>query len=425
MGLYYSNTWRCQDFPFPSHISFASGIPWLTGTYIGYSITKNMGKTATFVHIFLLNCDDVKLRLVLFSRDNLTKIFAPVELKFWKGGKSEQREFEVLSDENIDPNYKLMAGCDEAPQLWYGMALLTSFIVGLGTLYGVGCILFWWGFIVANLLSAIMIIFLEAQIAITGFRFKPVIISRCLPVTSILANLLSRSHSVPIRLLYPSSPSQQTCTSPSSASTRSNKASCSCATSNSPACPAIPKTTFTAQMPSYIVGAIFNYIMMISIVISQREIVTSVADSNIGLGQNVQQYNTLAVDWSIAGDLFSVDTRYQRVTFALLVRIVVPFPFWIIPLHQDSLLRIHQLSVIHWYMGYLSVGINAAGACYLDFGVIAQLWPRKYHPHLLYQLQSPNVSRFGQWNQGGYVYYEFRAFWWKRQTSAVSNLGWE
>ncbi len=144
-----------------------------------------------------------------------------------------------------------------------------------------------------------------------------------------------------------------------------------------------PKATFTAQMTGCIVGAIFNYIMMISIVTNQREILTSIAGSNIWSGQNVQQYNTLAVAWSIAGDMFSVGARYQWVTLAFLVGIIVPVPFWL--LYRYTKARFFgyiNLSIILWYMGYLFVGINAAGTSYFAFGFLAQLWLRKYHPHL-------------------------------------------
>ena len=203
MALYYTNTWRSQDFPFLSQLLYdsssnatvfapynitniltpdneinkaalaANGIPWLTGTYIGYLITSNMGLTATLVHMFLWNYDDVKVGWAFISVENLKKALQPANWMFWKNGKSdEQRKFEILQDDEIDPHYKLMVDYDEVPQWWYGMVLVTSFAVGLGTLYGVGSTLPWWGYIVANLLSAIMILFFGAQMAMTGFQFN-------------------------------------------------------------------------------------------------------------------------------------------------------------------------------------------------------------------------------------------------------------
>jgi len=47
----------------------------------------------------------------------------------------------------------------------------------------------------------------------------------------------------------------------------------------------------------------------------------------------VQQYNTLAIAWSIAGDIFSIGARYQQVTIAYLSGFIVPVPFWLIYSH--------------------------------------------------------------------------------------------
>ena len=132
-----------------------------------------------------------------------------------------------------------------------------------------------------------------------------------------------------------------------------------------------------------VVGAIFNYIMMVSIVDNQFDILTSIEGSNIWSGQNIQQYNTLAVAWSIAGDMFSVGGRYQWVTLAFLLGFVVPFPFWI--MYRYTRIRFFEYinpSIILWYMGWLFVGSNASCGMYFVLGFLAQFWLRKYYPHL-------------------------------------------
>ncbi|TGO28370.1 hypothetical protein BPAE_0028g00170 [Botrytis paeoniae] len=50
-----------------------------------------------------------------------------------------------------------------------------------------------------------------------------------------------------------------------------------------------PKATFTAQMLGAAISAIFDYIMMKTIVTNQFHIFTSIERSNIWSGQNVQQ----------------------------------------------------------------------------------------------------------------------------------------
>lgn len=135
-----------------------------------------------------------------------------------------------------------------------------------------------------------------------------------------------------------------------------------------------PRSTFTAQMLGTIIGAIFDYIMMETIVDNQFDVLTSVEGSNIWSGQNVQQYNTLALAWSMAEHLFSVGARYQWVTISYLVGFVVPVPFWL--LYKKTKIRFFEyinLSIILWYMGWLFVGVNSSILSYFALGFFAQL----------------------------------------------------
>jgi hypothetical protein len=63
-------------------------------------------------------------------------------------------------------------GYKEVPQWWYGVVLVISFAVGLGTLYGIQSTLPWWGYIISNIFAAIFILFFGAQMGITGFQFN-------------------------------------------------------------------------------------------------------------------------------------------------------------------------------------------------------------------------------------------------------------
>ena len=109
MGLYYSNTFRAQDFPFlaqqlldgssngtnfvtynqtsilnakfevDDQLLAAQGIPYLTASYLGYLITSNMGFTATFVHMLLWNFDDIKHGWQWLSPSNLKAKFSDLK----------------------------------------------------------------------------------------------------------------------------------------------------------------------------------------------------------------------------------------------------------------------------------------------------------------------------------------------------------
>lgn len=142
-----------------------------------------------------------------------------------------------------------------------------------------------------------------------------------------------------------------------------------------------PRATFTAQMTGSVVGALFNYIMMLSIVRNQAPVLTSIEGTNIWSGQNIQQLNTLAIAWSMAGDLFGVGARYQWVTLAFLVGFLAPLPFWVAyRFYPHPVFKYLNTSIILWTMGYLFVGTNASITSYFAIGFFAQGWLRRKRP---------------------------------------------
>lgn len=144
-----------------------------------------------------------------------------------------------------------------------------------------------------------------------------------------------------------------------------------------------PKATFTAQMLGAVIGGVLNYIMMRTIVSNQFEILTSIQGSNIWSGQNVQQYNTLAIAWSMAADMFSIGARYEWVTISYFLGFLAPLPFWLLHRYtKKEIFEYFNLSIILWYMGWLFVGINSSIFSYFVIGFLAQWWVRKWHPRL-------------------------------------------
>jgi len=204
MGLYYTNTWRSQDFPFLSQLLFDTtsnasnfvpynetlifnsdfqvnntlvdevGIPYLTGSYIGYLITSNAGLTATLVHMLLWNYADIKMGWAFVNKKNLQRLIKPSTYKFWKlsGTRTEQEKQALLDDPTIDPHYKLMINYDEVPSVWYFLAFAASFIAGITCLYVMKSTLPWWGLIVGLMITTVFMLFFGAQYAITGFMFN-------------------------------------------------------------------------------------------------------------------------------------------------------------------------------------------------------------------------------------------------------------
>jgi OPT family oligopeptide transporter len=255
-------------------------------------------------------------------------------------------------------------GYKEVPQWWYAVVLVLAFAIGMGTLYAIESTLPWWGFIISNIFAAIFILFFGAQMGITGFQFNQQ------PILQMLAGYLHPGK--PLANMYFTvfgfNGVQQ-----GQWLLRDLKLAQLAHLS--------PRSTFVAQVLGTVIGAIFDYIMMQTIVTNQFEILTSIEGSNIWSGQNVQQYNTLALAWSIAKDMFSVGARYEWVTLAYLVGFLAPLPFYF--LYRWTKLRIFEylnFSIILWYMGWLFVGVNASILSYFVLGFVAQWYLRRYKP---------------------------------------------
>lgn len=249
MGLYYSNTWRAQDFPFlaqqlldgssngtvfvtydqlailndqfvvdPAKLA-AQGAPWLTASYLGYLVTSNMGFTATFVHMLLWNFDDIKQGWTWLSPANLRRSLANGGWKFWKNQESPEARYERMqSDEKLDPHYRLMMRnlYREVPLWWWGAVLAICWAVGLGSLYALKSTLPWWGFIISTLMMTIFLLFFGAQYGITGFQYNIQPICQTLAGYMFPGRPLASMIPFPHILLFSANPQIQICISPAS-----------------------------------------------------------------------------------------------------------------------------------------------------------------------------------------------------------------
>ncbi|EGO56086.1 hypothetical protein NEUTE1DRAFT_64387 [Neurospora tetrasperma FGSC 2508] len=398
MGLYYSNIWRGMDFPFMSQLLYDGssnstnyvvynetlimnsdftidtdavdkvGVPYLTATYVNYLITTNASLTATLVHMLLWNYDDVSKAWSWITLDKLKSLLKPSTYFFWKstGARTEAEKEAIRQDPTIDPHYRLMVDYDEVPSSWYFVVFVISIIVGIVCLYVMKSTLPWWGFIIGTLLLIVLIIFFGAQSAITGFtvNMQPVMqmLAGYMFPGKPLANMYFTTYtynglSQGILLLRDLKLAQQ------------NKLS--------------PRATFTTQMIGCVIGALLNYVMMISIVKNQAPLLKSAEGSNVWSGAQVQQFNTLAIAWAIAPKMFSIGARYQWVTAAYLVGFLAPLPFYIMHRFVFPRQRIWSYlntSIILWYLGELFVGLNASITSYYILGAFGQFYLRRYRP---------------------------------------------
>ena len=115
-----------------------NGLPSITGTYMAYIITSNMGLTAALTHMMLWNRSDIRQGWAFVSLAKFKKLAEPTTWMFWKNIETpEERLARKESDPTLDPHYKLMLRNKyrECPQWWWFTVAALAWAVGLGSLY--------------------------------------------------------------------------------------------------------------------------------------------------------------------------------------------------------------------------------------------------------------------------------------------------
>lgn len=203
--MYYGNIWRAKDFPLLSQLLFSpksnsthyvvyqqnaildsqgivddaqvqqEGIPYMAASFAQYVLTENLAITATITHMLLYNWDDLKCA---WSGVTLAKLRRLVRAETWMPWKKQQKE--GMSEEekrDLDPHYRLMLKYNPAPDWWFGIIFFVATAAGLVCIQQTNSGMQWWAFLIAISMAWVFILFIGAQVAITGFGA---------PVTSVI-----------------------------------------------------------------------------------------------------------------------------------------------------------------------------------------------------------------------------------------------
>ncbi|KAG1756630.1 OPT oligopeptide transporter protein-domain-containing protein [Suillus paluster] len=387
VAVFYTNIWESQNFPFLAQLLFyengtvydqtlimnsnyevdpalvaEQGLPYYAGTWIINLLSTNLGLAATFTHLLLWNKDDLRAAWSWMNMDTLRSWRANFDWKFWK--HSGKREVPI-NIENLDPHYREMLKYPDAPNSWYLVTFVLSFVVGLVVIYKTNSTLPWWGFVIAVLLASVSILFFGALYAITGIGLSIQTLVQMIagylhngrPMANMFFVLYSYNTVSQALLLLRDLKIAQYAKLP-------------------------PRAAFTAQIIGTLLGAVLNYVLMNSIIDNQREILLSVQGTNIWSGQQPQSYNSQAIAWGgLAHELFSTGQRYQWVPLSYLIGLVAPLPFWIIHRYWPKLrMDYYYTPIICAYIGWLCVGINSSVLSYYAIAFLSQWWLRTRYP---------------------------------------------
>ncbi|KAI0822753.1 OPT oligopeptide transporter [Trametes gibbosa] len=367
-SVYYGNLWRAKDFPFMSQAIFAEdgtqynqtglltngkfdpvkyeqlGPAFFSATNALYLITSNLSLGATFTHVFFWHWADIKPFLKTFNPWNRTPLVVH------------------------DPHYEKMKIYKQVPRWWYFVLLACAYAIAQATNYEGHSGLPWWALTVILLISLVLSLLFSTLAATIGFKeftssangFYQMITAYMVPGEPI-ANMYGA--------LYGQHPQGQ----------------CIAMLSDLKLGQYVklpPRITFSMQILGTIVGAILNYVMMISIIDANRDALLSISGTRLWSGQNAQGYNSNAISWGgLAPQMFGAKSVYHMVPISLAIGVFLPLPFiaaWYI--WPKGGFENFSTPIILQYSCYLSVGINTSVNPSMVIGLFSQWWVRTRYP---------------------------------------------
>ncbi|KAI0700193.1 OPT oligopeptide transporter [Cytidiella melzeri] len=324
------------------------GLPRFTTTYAISQMCYNFSMGAALVHVLLWHWNDLKAAFggFRFLRSN-----------------SEQ--------EIDDVHYREMKKYTEVPQWWYFILFLASLAVGIGCSYAAPEPLMpWWSVLLFTAISAVIAVCLGFIAATTGFqisiRYAIQILAAFIhpgkPITVMYVNLYGNSTAFQTLALLQDLKLGQYVKLP-------------------------PRVTFSSQLAGSIIGAIFNYTMMKTIVNSNREVLLDPVGTRVWSGWIIQGYNSAAVAMGALGkELFTFGKPYYLISFAVFIGLLFPIPFWLIHRYTKPTSLISKVAayintpIIALYVGFLPYSVNGQWWSCVVIGFAAQWWARSRRP---------------------------------------------
>ncbi|KAK2461189.1 hypothetical protein APHAL10511_006716 [Amanita phalloides] len=361
--IYYTNTWNSRFLPILSTSIFSGngsiyhqsavfgtdfqlnqtalaevGLPYITGSYAWATLTANLSIGGLIAHVIL----------------------------FW-GGDIKDALKSALDGTQPDPHYRAMKKYKEAPMWWYLVLLVLAFLAGLIVTFRGQTTLPWWSYIIALLIGAFMTPFSTLLFARMG--------------NGIATNQLMRMVAGAVN---PGRPVANLYFSMWSHDVVSTSIGLAGDLKIGQYLKIPPRVMFLTQVWGTILGAVINYVVMVSIVSARREVLLEPVGTNVWSGQYTQELNSAAVTWSMAKALFGRDGRYFIIPMSLLIGMCPTFIQWLIwkrwpkigPVRVDSII----LPIIYMYSAWLASGVNSITTSTILVGLASQLWLRRYHP---------------------------------------------
>ncbi|KAG6812896.1 hypothetical protein H0H92_015631 [Tricholoma furcatifolium] len=314
------------------------GLPALTGSNAWTNLTANLSIGGLIAHV------------VLF--------WGPYAVNSFKLARSKTQP---------DPHYQAMQKYKEAPMWWYLILLVLAFLAGLIVVLKGQTTLPWWSFIVALIVGSFISPFSTLLYARMGngvatnqlMKMIAGAINPGRPVANLYFSMWSHDVVAQSIGLAGDLKIGQYLKIP-------------------------PRVMFLTQVWGTILGAIINYVVMVSVVDAQREILLQPQGSNVWSGQVTQTLNSAAVTWSLAKELYGRNGPYLVIPLGLVIGMIPTTIQWLIwrrwPKIGPVQVNTVMLPIIYMYSAWMSVGVNSPITTAIIVGLVSQLWLRRYHP---------------------------------------------
>ncbi|RPD55663.1 oligopeptide transporter [Lentinus tigrinus ALCF2SS1-7] len=364
MAIYYSNGWNSKMFPMLSTSLYSQngtrydqkavfgdtfslnqtaldivGLPALTGSNAYANLTANLAIGGLIAHCLFF--------------------WTPYVYDSFKQARTKTQpdpHWQVLNK-----NYK------EVPWWWYIILLVLAFFAGLIVVFKGQTTLPWWAYIISLLLGAFITPFSTLLYARMG--------------NGIATNQLMKMVAGAVN---PGKPVANLYFSMWSHDVVSTSIGLASDLKMGQYLKIPPRAMFLTQIWGTLLGALINYVVMVSVVDAQREILLDPHGTNVWSGQEVQSLNSAAVTWSLAKQLYGPHGPYIWIPLGLLFGMIPTAFQWAISkrwpviggIRVDSVI----LPIIYMYSAWMSAGSNSTILSSFLVGLVSQLWLRRYHP---------------------------------------------
>ncbi|KAF7522773.1 hypothetical protein PCG10_007287 [Penicillium crustosum] len=298
IGIYYGNGWNSRELPFMSTkmlmnngtaypietvfpggvldeaALFEKGLPRLTGSFAFAMFMANAAMGALIVHCILFWGKDI-MRAYKSARVGI---------------------YDDRHHSHMAKHYK------EAPWWWYIAVLVVSFILGIIVTVKENITLSPWAYVISLIIGCIIA------------PFSIILLSRY--GNGIATNNLSKMLA---GLILPGRPVGNMYFAAWSHNVIANAVNLSSDLKMGEYLKIPPRVMFITQIYGTILGGFINYAIMISIVSSNRELLTDGNGNSSWSGAGIQSYNTNAASWALAPYIYKVGTPYGAVPIGLAV----------------------------------------------------------------------------------------------------------